>query len=175
MSDFHDAVYVSRDGFSAPVDPSATDNPYFGHSNLAKSVLMGDLGTIQWRTKSQGTKELHFKSPVIAAIDPSSDLLIVILAYGDTQFRRPANAAAFRANGDLDHVITPPAAVEQVVEQLPGQAPRTIRYPVEAMAEVLLKNGRSLIGLEFRYEWVERRYYDPIRQQWLERDQIYRR
>ncbi|GAB3469987.1 hypothetical protein GCM10027321_39900 [Massilia terrae] len=175
MSNFYDVVYVNRDGRSAPVDPSATDNPYFGHSSLAKSVLMGDLGTIRWRTKDHGAKQLHFKSPAIAVIDPSSDLLIVVLGFGDTQFRRPSNAAAFRANSDLDHVITPPEVVEQVIEQLPGQAPRSVRYPVEAMTEVLLNDNRVLIGMDFRYEWIERRYYDPARQQWLERDQIYRR
>jgi hypothetical protein len=175
MSDFNDLRYVNQDGVSAPVDPSSADNPYFGQTPLAKTVLMGDLRTIRWRTKRNKPCEIHFQSPSIAVVDPSSDLLIVVVSFGDSQFRRPANAAAFNASADLDHIITPPTYVEQVVEQLPGQPPKSIRYPVEAMAEVLLKDDHALIGLNFRYEWIERRFYDSCNRQWLERDQIYRR
>lgn len=174
MSDFHDLRYVVDDGQSAPVNPNDRDNPYSNQTSLAHTVLMGKPRTLRWLTSSGVPRELHFQSTIIAAVDPVSDLLIVVLHFSEPVYRRPANAVVFRADGSLDHVISPPTDVEQVVEHLPGQAPKTQRFPVEAIVEILLVGNRVLLGLNFRYEWVERRYYDPAARIWLERDQIFR-
>lgn len=175
MNDFHDLRYVIDDGQSAPVDPTDRDNPYSNRTSLAHTVLMGKPRTLRWRTDSGVLRELHFQSTIMATVDPASRLLVVVLHFSEPVYRRPGNAVVFRADGALDHVITPPSDVEQVIEQLPGQAPKTQRFPVEAIVEGLLSGNRVLLGLNFRYEWVERRYYDPAARRWLERDQIYRR
>ncbi|MDL2355716.1 MAG: hypothetical protein QFF03_10695 [Pseudomonadota bacterium] len=175
MNNFNDIRYVDISGISAPVNPLDIDNPYFGHTKLAKKVLMGDMQTIQWIDKDGCRRVLRFNSPIIAAIDSTSNLLIVVLHYSDKQYSRPANAVAIRQDGALDHIVTPPLSVRQVVEKMPGQAEKTTEYPVEAIAEVLEVNDRILLGLNFNYEWIERRYYDPGKREWQEREKIYRK
>lgn len=175
MTNFNDLRYVNSSGLSAPVDPSHVDNPYFGQTKLSKDVLVGDMKTLRWIDRSGMRKSIHFKTPTIAAVDPKSDLLVVIVHFGDTQYRRPSNGVVFTQEGVIDHVITPPEGVDQIIEQLPGKDALHKIFPVEAIAEVLLSNERILIGLNFNYEWIERRYYDPSARTWQERDQIYRK
>jgi hypothetical protein len=174
MSYFRDLRYVIDDGQSAPVDPTDPDNPYSNQTSLGHAVLMGKPRTLRWLTESGVPRELHFQSTTMAAVDPRSGLLVVVLHFSEPVYRRPANAVAFCDDGTLDHVINPPMDVEQVIEHLPGQVPKTQRFPVEAIVDVLLIGNRLVLGLNFRYEWIERRYYDPAARLWLERDQIFR-
>lgn len=175
MSYFNDLFYVTDTGIAAPVDPNHPDNPYFGNTMLAKEVLVSDMRKIQWRCSSGKDITLRFQSSTIAALDPKSGLLIVVVHFSDPQFRRPANAVAITSRGTVDHVITPPLFLERVIEKMPGAPPLTRRFPVEAIAEVLLKQERILIGLNFNYDWIERRYYDASSRTWQETDETYRK
>lgn len=133
------------------------------------------MQTIRWTEPDGKQRTCHFRSPAIAVLDRKSDLLIVVVHFSDPQYRRPSNAIVIRHDGTLDHAITPPVSVEQLIEQMPNKKPVLGKYAVEAIFEVLEKNGRVVVGLNFNYEWIERRYYDPAIRQWQERDHIYRK
>lgn len=160
MSNFTDLCYANVSGMVAPVDPSYPDNPYFGNTKLAKNILTAGMRAIQW-TEENGRKiVIKFQSRPDAILDRKSGLLLVVVHFNDSQFPRPSNAVAFKPSGEIDHIITPPFFAELEAEQTPLGASVRRRFPVEAFTEVLIKNGRVLFGLNFNYEWIERRYYD---------------
>ncbi len=174
MSEFINLRYVTVEGWEAPVDTSHPDSPYchVGQTKFGLRVKNSFINRIRW-TANGIEHELKFINLVIAALDPASDLLVIIV--GSKDLPKPNNAVVFNPDGTLNHQIIAPAFVEQTLEHMPNKDPVLQKYPVEFMDEVLVENGRILIGLCFRYEWIERRYYDPATRQWQERDHIYRR
>lgn len=166
--------YVTIEGLEAPVDMSHQDNPYHGvgKSEFGRRVANSFIRKIRWETGSI-RHEIEFHGGVIAAQDPSANLIVIQASSLDIP--EPNNAIVLNPDGTFNHKILAPPYVERTIEQLPNKAPVTKKYPVEYIAEVLVQNGRVLIGLNFGYEWIERRYYDPSTQRWQERDQVYRK
>jgi len=165
--------YVTVDDVEAPVDRSDPDSPYHGPGQTALSIRVVNsiIDRIRWDANRK-KHEVQFKNGIFAVLDPISDLIVAIASYKDLPW--PNNAIVLNPDGTLNHQIISPQFVIKTMEEMPGEKPILKEYPVECIDEVLW-NGRILIGLNFNYEWIERRYYDPTAQQWQERDQIYRK
>lgn len=168
MSNFKNTRCISLDGSEAPMYLSGRDSIFTSHTELARNIRNAKISKMKW-VFLNSERVVSFEYISSASIDMKSDLLIVVLHYSDHQYIRPRNAVVIDAGGAVHHQIKPPKYVD-----LPDMENSLERYPVEAISEVLEKNGRILIGLNFCYDQIERRYYDPTRQTWLERDQIYR-
>lgn len=166
--------YVTRNGLEAPVDSSHPDCPFVSSGIRSKHGLrVINSGICKLRWEWDGIlHELCFDDSINAVKDPATDLIVV--RTGSMGAETPNNALVFNPDGSINHQIIVPPDVEQVIEQLPNLPVVTKRFAIERIAEVLLSNGRVLVGMGFRYEWVERRYYDPAGQRWQERDLIYR-
>lgn len=115
---------------------------------------------------------MKFKGRIVAVLDPASGCIVINVSSLD--LARPNNALVANADGTVNHQIGVPPEVERIIEQLPGKALVTRKYPVEGVEEVLIQNGHLVIGLGFAYEWVERRTYDVTQRRWGERILVYR-
>ena len=167
MSRFNNLRYCSADGFEAPVDPSNPDNPLTGQTETARRVFDARNRRIRW--EFNGVPREFCPRYGWAALDPSSDLMVVSVGSEDLPW--PNNGLVINPDGTTNHQIVVPRYVEKVVETW---RPATL-YLVEAIDSARQVNGRIAIDLNFSYEWIERRYYDPSTREWQERDSIYRK
>jgi hypothetical protein len=94
-----------------------------------------------------------------------------VVSVGSADLAWPNNGVVLNPDGTINHQIQVPQYVEREQETC---APATL-FPVEAIEGVQQVNGRVVVDLNFNYEWIERRYYDPRARKWQERDHIYRR
>lgn len=167
MTKFHNLRYVSTAGADAPVDLKHPDNPLTGQTDRAVSVSDARDRTIRWE---YGGKTCEFRPKYgWAALDPITDLLVVVV--GSSDLRCPDNALVLNPDGSTDHQIKSPTVVE-----LSGAGQPQESYPVERMSDLYVdENQRVVIGLDFNNEWVERRIYDAAKKEWGPRVLLYRR
>lgn len=165
--------YLTADGLEAPVDETNPDCPFHGPGQSAFGLRVANsfIQSLRWETP-EGPHEMNFKGRILAVLDPASECIVINVSSLDLD--RPNNALVANANGSVNHQIAVPPEVERIVEQLPGKAPVTRKYPVEGIEEILIQNGRLVIGLGFAYEWIERRIYDVTQRRWGERILVYR-
>lgn len=167
---FENLKCIARDGATASMYSPTGENIFVSES--AEAVMLRNTQIVAIRWEYDGLeRSVSFGYIGSATLDRASGLLVIALHFSNSFYKRPANAIAINPDGSLNHIIEPPAFVLLQEEK---SAPAE-RYPVEAISEVLEKNGRTLIGLNYQYEKVERRFYDPALQRWMERDQIYRK
>jgi len=172
MSDFLNLRCVSAVGDEAPLVPSHPDNPYgpdWYKSPIALAVRQSRVSRICW-DRGDDAVEIQFDYVVSAALDPTTDLLIVTLHYSDRSYQRPKNAVVINSDGTINHQITPP----EFVEIAPPHSQQG-RHPVECLDSVHVQSGRIIIGLVFCYEWVESRHYNVNTRGWEERIGVYRK
>lgn len=147
---------------------SGGENIFTSPNTAARQVQNEKIVEIKWNFFGS-EKSAFFQLVSSAVLDKSSDLLVVVLPFSNTQYPRPSNAIVINPDGTVNHRIDPP---EFVI--LPDVSSPVERHVVEAIYEVVEKDERTVIGLNYRYDKVERRYYDPSSRQWLERDLLYR-
>jgi hypothetical protein len=166
--------YLTVDGLEAPVDETNPNCPFHGPGQSAFGLRVANsfIHALRWETP-EGLHELKFKGRIAAALDPVSGCVVINVSSLD--LARPDNALIVNADATVNHQIDVPRNVERTIQQLPGKAPVTKKYPVEGVDEVLIQNGRLVIGLGFAHEWVERRTYDVAQRHWGERVLVYRR
>lgn len=165
--------YVTTDGLEAPVDRSDPNCPFHGpgRTEHGRRVANSFIRKLRWETDGK-SQEIAFQGAVIAALDPRSEQIVASVCCDD--FPEPNNAIVIASNGSIDHEIQAPREAIRIMEALPGKAPISKSFPVESIVEVLIKDGRILLGLGFAHEWIERRYYDVLRRVWEERDTCFR-
>jgi hypothetical protein len=174
MTEFMNLRVVTSDGISAPVDPHHPDSPYnndsdaWNNSRIARIVTNSRVEEIGWEFNGRHVS-VQLKYVVSVTLDPTSDLLIA--TTGDKKYSSPCNAIVINPDGTLNHQISPPKFVE-----LSGGGKPTEYHAVESISDLYVdESQRIVIGLDFDYEWVERRYYDPAKRHWGERVLLYRR
>jgi len=133
---------------------AGNENIFTSANDIARQMRNGKVVKIGW-TYYGVKKHAAFGYIASAVLDEKSDLLVVALHFADKQYKRPANAVVINPDGTINHVVHPPEFVS-----LLGNSSSVERYAVEAIFEALAKNGRTLIGLNYRYEMIERRYYE---------------
>lgn len=165
MSKFQNLRYVTVNSLEAPYDPKAPDslnNANWGASDLAVKVINERLLCLRWEFDGK-THELYDTFQGGAALDRDADLLVAKIKANNT-------LVVFQPDSNVDHRVILP----NVIEVRYGSAPPA-RYAVEGVWEILEKDGRVLIGLENRYEFVQRRYYNAKSREWEEIDDNYRK
>jgi hypothetical protein len=175
MTNFTNLRYVNETGESGPVDAADSRNPYFGHTPAARKVLTTGMRELRWQDSGGQPRSALFKTLVIAALDPRSDLLVVVAHFSDPQYRVPANAVVLNPDASVNHRIDPLPYVERIISDVPREGAVIRQWPVDAFGDVRVQEGRIVIGLNFDYEWFECRYYDVAARQWQERVYIGRR
>lgn len=168
MTAFKNMTCVSKDGSEAPMYLSGNENIFTSTNKLACRAQNAKIVEIRWNYLGV-EKSATFDLISSAVLDKESDLLIVVVPFANKQYPRPENAVVINPDGTINHRIAPPKFVF-----LPDASNPVERHAVEAIYEVVEKNERTVIGLNYRYDKIERRYYEPSSQRWLERDLLYR-
>ncbi|GAB3446253.1 hypothetical protein GCM10027320_39240 [Massilia solisilvae] len=167
MSRFSNLRYVNVSGTAAPVDVSHPDNPLTGQTARARAVSDARDRAIKW--EYAGSSHEFRPKYGWAALDPTTDLLVVVVGSADMSC--PDNAVVLNPDGTTDHQIESPAWVE-----LTGGGNPPERYPVERMSDVYVDESQQVvIGLNYANEWVERRIYKVAERTWGPRFAVYRR
>ncbi|GAB3469984.1 hypothetical protein GCM10027321_39890 [Massilia terrae] len=167
MIRFTNLRYVSASGTDAPVELSHPDNPLTGETARARAVSDARNRAIVW--EYAGTTHEFRPKYGWAALDPLTDLLVVVV--GTSDLPSPDNAVVINPDGGVDHQIKSPGVVELAEGGNPPE-----RYPVEGMSDVYVdENQQVVIGLNYCREWVERRLYDVAKREWGPRVVTYRK
>jgi hypothetical protein len=165
MSHFQNLRYVTTSGLTAPYEqrsPDSPNNPNWTESEIAGKVLRDKFSHLAWEFNGE-THRLFDTYRSGFALDSTADLLVACLASSDQLV-----------------IMNPDASVRQPVDlpvtvelHYPGSPVRS--FPVEGVVEVLQKNGRVIVGLGNRYEYVQRRFFDVATAKWGKVVENYRR
>lgn len=164
--------YVTDRGFEAPVDGEHPDSPFFSGelSPLGLTVSQSYISALAWDWVGKKYR-LSFKHGVQAAYFATGNLIVICASLSDARSVRSTHV--LNPDGSINHEVSLPDGVEQVIDGLPDRPGQIKKYEAEGFWEVVIKDERIVLGVIFNYGWIERRFYNPSTRSWEERDQIY--
>lgn len=172
-------IHYGGDGHWGRAGVDSPDDPYWGGGRTPRSLALrqSSLNELKWMCDGQPHHFVADTSLQVAWL-PGRSYLLIGLQYCSRAFPPPGNALVLRADGSLDHVLSPPPQVVPNPVNLDETPPHFSAsgpgsrlcgesfnagrsFAAEGFGTVGCHEGQLFADIIFHYEWRERRLYDP--------------